>query len=172
MASLASKNDLLEKIQDAKRNIESLKTQIEVVRSEKSSETLASACKRSDAFDSTTLNPMVSRRLLRGHFGKVYSLSWSGDSVHLVSASQDGKLIIWNGVSANKVQSIPLASSWVITCAYEQSANRLVASGGMDNTCSVYRVDKGGGNSTARMAQVRRRGAAAEINVLQFFPTF
>lgn len=32
---------------------------------------------------------------------------------------QDGKLIIWNGYSTNKVQAIPLRSSWVMTCAYE-----------------------------------------------------
>lgn len=83
-----------------------------------------------------------------------YSCSWSGDSVHLVSASQDGKLIVWNGVSANKVQSIPLTSSWVITCAYEQSTNRLVASGGMDNICTIYRVDKTGGSSPVRVTQV------------------
>lgn len=86
-----------------------------------------------------------------------YSCSWSGDSVHLVSASQDGKLIVWNGVSANKVQSIPLTSSWVITCAYEQSVNRLVASGGMDNICTIYRVDKTGGSGAVRVTQVRRR---------------
>ncbi|CAM9630398.1 unnamed protein product, partial [Ectocarpus sp. 12 AP-2014] len=31
----------------------------------------------------------------------------------------DGKLIIWNGYTTNKVQAIPLRSSWVMTCAFE-----------------------------------------------------
>lgn len=34
------------------------------------------------------------RRILKGHFGKIYALNWSSDSRHLVSASQDGKLIV------------------------------------------------------------------------------
>ena len=33
-----------------------------------------------------------------------------GQSRELVSASQDGKLIVWNGMSTNKVQAIPLRS--------------------------------------------------------------
>ena len=35
------------------------------------------------------------RRILKGHLAKVYAMQWAGDSEHLVSASQDGKLIIW-----------------------------------------------------------------------------
>lgn len=34
------------------------------------------------------------RRILKGHFGKIYAMHWSDDSRHLVSASQDGKLIV------------------------------------------------------------------------------
>jgi guanine nucleotide-binding protein G(I)/G(S)/G(T) subunit beta-1 len=86
-------------------------------------------------------------RVLKGHFGKVYSLYWAGDSRRLVSASQDGKLIIWNVQSGNKVQAIPLRSSWVMTCAFEQSANELVACGGLDNVCSIYNVSSEGGIS-------------------------
>ena len=57
--------------------------------------------------------PPKLRRTLAGHFGKVYAMHWAGDSTHLVSASQDGKLIVWNAVTTHKVQSIPLRSSWV-----------------------------------------------------------
>lgn len=153
MAALA--NDISAKIQEAKKAIESLKSQIETLRSQKADQTLAEACLKSDLFSHDgAVNPIKSRRILRGHFGKVYAASWSGDSVHLVSASQDGKLIIWNGVNFNKIQSIPLTSSWVITCAYEQTVNRLVACGGMDNICSIYRVDKsGGGGGVVRTTQ-------------------
>jgi hypothetical protein len=35
------------------------------------------------------------RRILKGHFGKIYACQWSDmDSKHLVSAAQDGKLIV------------------------------------------------------------------------------
>jgi len=88
------------------------------------------------------------RRILKGHFGKIYALHWSADSRHLVSASQDGKLIIWNGFTTNKVHAIPLRSSWVMTCAYSPSGN-LVACGGLDNLCSVYKVPHGGGKESS-----------------------
>lgn len=80
------------------------------------------------------------RRTLQGHYGKVYAMHWAGDTLHLVSASQDGKLIVWNALTTNKIQAIPLRSSWVMTCAYEQQHNRMVACGGLDNLCSIYRL--------------------------------
>lgn len=40
---------------------------------------------------------------MRGHLAKVYALHWSTDSQHIVSASQDGKLIVWDAYTANKV---------------------------------------------------------------------
>jgi len=69
-------------------------------------------------------------------------MHWSEDSRHLVSASQDGKLIIWNGFTTNKVHAIPLRSSWVMTCAYSPTG-ALVACGGLDNLCSVYKLPSG-----------------------------
>ena len=83
------------------------------------------------------LNP---RRVLKGHFGKVYACHWAGKATQLVSASQDGKLIIWNARTTNKILAIPLRSSWVMTCAYEQSTDELVACGGLDNLCSIYKI--------------------------------
>ncbi|KAG1442260.1 hypothetical protein G6F56_011142 [Rhizopus delemar] len=80
---------------------------------------------------------MKTRRTLKGHLAKVYALQWSTDKIHVVSASQDGKLLIWNAYTAHKVNVVPLKSSWVMTCAYAPSG-RLVASGGLDNVCSIY----------------------------------
>jgi guanine nucleotide-binding protein G(I)/G(S)/G(T) subunit beta-1 len=89
------------------------------------------------------------RRILKGHFGKIYAMNWSSDSRHLVSASQDGKLIIWNAFTTNKVHAIPLRSSWVMTCAYSPSGN-LVACGGLDNLCSVYKLPSGKESASAQ----------------------
>jgi len=83
------------------------------------------------------------RRVLKGHFAKVYSMHWaSGDQVNrnLVSASQDGKLIVWNALTTNKVHAIPLRSSWVMTCGFAPSGSS-VACGGLDNICSIYKLD-------------------------------
>ena len=80
---------------------------------------------------------MRTRRTLKGHLAKIYAMHWASDRRHLVSASQDGKLIIWDAYSTNKLYAIPLRSSWVMTCAYAPSGN-YVACGGLDNICSIY----------------------------------
>lgn len=98
------------------------------------------------------------RRMLKGHFGKIYALHWAQDSRHLVSASQDGKLIIWNGFTTNKVHAVPLRSSWVMTCAYSDSG-ALVACGGLDNLCSVYKLP---GKSDAPGQQQKTYGELAQ----------
>jgi len=85
------------------------------------------------------MSNMSNRRVLKGLWGKIYALHWAEDSKHLVSASQDGKLVVWNGFSTNKVHSIPLRSQWVMTCAYSPSGN-MVACGGLDNLCSIYKL--------------------------------
>lgn len=91
-----------------------------------------------------SIQPKV-RRILKGHFGKVYAMHFggeeicnlqnnyalsSGNSRDLVSASQDGKLIVWNCHNMMKSHCIPLRSSWVMTCAFEQISNEMVACGG------------------------------------------
>lgn len=42
---------------------------------------------------------------------------------HAVTGSLDGKLIIWDTWTGNKVQVIPLRSSWVMSVAFAQSGN-------------------------------------------------
>ena len=83
---------------------------------------------------------MRTRKTLKGHLAKIYAMHWSTDRRHLVSASQDGKLIIWDAYTTNKVHAIPLRSSWVMTCAYSPSGN-YVACGGLDNICSIYNLN-------------------------------
>jgi len=79
------------------------------------------------------------RKLCTGHFGKIYALHWSPDSRHIVTASQDGKLIVWNGLTGNKQLAITLNSAWVMTCAFSLSYD-FIASGGLDNTVSIFRT--------------------------------
>ena len=89
---------------------------------------------------------MRPRRALRGHLAKIYAMHWANDRRHLVSASQDGKLIVWDAYTTNKVHAIPLRSSWVMTCAYSPSGN-FVACGGLDNICSVYNLNSKDGSN-------------------------
>lgn len=69
-------------------------------------------------------------------------MHWAGDSRNIVSASQDGNILLWNAVTANKLQSISLKSSYVMSVGIEQSKGNMVACGGLDNLCTVYKLDK------------------------------
>nr|XP_023845078.1 guanine nucleotide-binding protein G(I)/G(S)/G(T) subunit beta-3-like isoform X1 [Salvelinus alpinus]XP_023845079.1 guanine nucleotide-binding protein G(I)/G(S)/G(T) subunit beta-3-like isoform X1 [Salvelinus alpinus] len=104
-----------------------------------------------EAVAGTTLVGRVqlkTRKTLRGHLAKIYAMHWGTDtncSKLCVSASQDGKLIVWDTLTTNKVSAIPLKSSWVMTCAYAPSGN-MVACGGLDNMCSIYNLKGKDGN--------------------------
>jgi len=82
------------------------------------------------------------RRTLSGHYGKIYAIDWSYNSeTGICSASQDGKLMIWNAHTENKHLAIPLKSAWVMTCAYSPSST-YVSCGGLDNRVSIYRLNE------------------------------
>ncbi|CAM0139229.1 hypothetical protein NQZ79_g8368 [Umbelopsis isabellina] len=129
-------SDIAERIATARREAESLKEKIK-----QKKDALADTTLRQMAKDVEPLPRVVMkvRRVLKGHLAKIYSMHWSADKRHLVSASQDGKLIVWDAYTTNKVQAIPLRSSWVMTCAYAPSGN-FVACGGLDNVCSIYNL--------------------------------
>jgi len=133
-------SDIFERIDKAKVEVSRLKGEIEKVRSEKADRTMSEVTAEKN-LKAVKKPPVVRlRRTLRGHFGKVYAMNWSFDSQSIVSASQDGKLIIWDAWSMSKTNLIPLRSSWVMTCAFEQTQGNLVACGGLDNLCSIFNI--------------------------------
>lgn len=79
------------------------------------------------------------RRVLKGHSAKVLCSDWSPDKRHIVSSSQDGKLIIWDAFTTNKEHAVTMPTTWVMACAYAPSGN-LVACGGLDNKVTVYPI--------------------------------
>lgn len=99
------------------------------------------------------------RRTLKGHLAKIYALQWSNDRRHLVSASQDGKLIVWDAYTTNKVHAIPLRSSWVMTCAYSPSG-QYVSCGGLDNICTIYSLRGAGPGQAGGQVKVARELSA------------
>jgi len=128
-----------DEIKELTQKIEDLKTHIHDITTQNSDQQYLT--NQSDQNTKVVIG-LKQRRILKGHFGKIYACHWAQDSRHLVSASQDGKLIIWNGFTTNKVHAIPLRSSWVMTCAYSPSGG-MVACGGLDNLCSVYKLPNG-----------------------------
>lgn len=81
------------------------------------------------------------QRCLEGHFGRVYCADWAFDSSRIASASQDGKIIIWNAIINQKDNYIPLDSYWSMFCRFEPQRSEVLLAGGLNNRCSLYAVD-------------------------------
>ncbi|OMH79652.1 Guanine nucleotide-binding protein subunit beta [Zancudomyces culisetae] len=129
-------SDINEKIADAKKETERLKEKIKKQREELADTTLRAAASEIEKLPRIS---MKVKRTLKGHLAKIYAMHWAESEPSIVSASQDGKLIVWDAYTTNKLHAIPLRSSWVMTCAYSPSAN-FVACGGLDNLCSIYNL--------------------------------
>lgn len=130
-------------IEELRANVANLRKKVEQTRAKQFS---LNALRRAAGKVNASPCKFQCTRILKGHYGKIYALQWSGENENfLVSASQDGKLMIWNALTTNKRVAIPLRSSWVMSCAYSPDGS-LVACGGLDNLCSVYRIsDKDAG---------------------------
>ncbi|KAL6944982.1 hypothetical protein ACO0QE_002425 [Hanseniaspora vineae] len=85
-------------------------------------------------------NNMENIRVLRGHHNKIADVKWSRDSQNIISASQDGYMIVWDPATGFKKNAVVLDSQWVLACAISPSS-RLVASAGLNNHCTVYKID-------------------------------
>merc|ERR1711981_347767 len=124
-----------------KKEIDALQTKLQRIKNDLNDTTLKAATRDLPKVDKngTGAGRPKPRRTLKGHLAKIYAMHWADDKESLVSASQDGKLLVWDGMSTNKLHAIPLRSSWVMTCAYSPSG-AFVACGGLDNNCSVYNL--------------------------------
>ncbi|SCV03218.1 LAMI_0H06392g1_1 [Lachancea mirantina] len=84
---------------------------------------------------------LKSQLVLGGHNNKISDFRWTSDSQHILSASQDGFMILWDAFSGFKKNAIPLDSQWVLTCAISDSGI-LAASAGLTNNCTIYRLSE------------------------------
>lgn len=131
------------RIAAAKTKIETLKGQIAAARAKLSDGSLADVASEGSA-DARKIGALPKRRqTMQGHYGKVYAVDWGSSSTDVVSASQDGKLILWSAATASKKHMIPLRTAWVMTCAMDRAANQFAAVGGLDDMCSVYSLQPG-----------------------------
>lgn len=78
-------------------------------------------------------------KTLKGHFDKVSSCAWYPDSSHLVSSSQDGYLLVWDAVRGLKNNLVELDDPYIMGCDVSHNG-QFVATGGLDNTCMVYKL--------------------------------
>lgn len=127
-------------IRECQAQIDDVKNSIAEIQDNLDGEALATTARNQGISDCTFVNKMKQRKMLTGHFGKIYAMDWGPDNDRLVSAAQDGKLIIWNAMLEALSHAINLRSSWVMSCAYSPDGS-MVSSGGLDNICSIFKVD-------------------------------
>ncbi|KTG36065.1 hypothetical protein cypCar_00023157, partial [Cyprinus carpio] len=91
---------------------------------------------------------LKTRKTLRGHLAKIYAVHW-GDSKLCVSASQDGKLIVWDSYSTNKgkdgnvkVMRELAAHTGYLSCCRFLNDNEIITSSG-DCTCVLWDIETG-----------------------------
>ena len=102
-----------------------------------------------DLFEMTRNVPPLNKKLInlkpivdmKGHNNKIADFRWSKNSKNILSASQDGFMLVWDVATGLKQNAIPLDSQWVLSCAISPSGN-LVASAGLNNNCTIYKISK------------------------------
>lgn len=122
----------------AEQEIESLTAQINAKKQENKDTTL-----KESSQDQPWKPSFKTQRQLRGHISKVVGVQFAQNSSHVLSAAQDGFLIVWDAKTGTKEHHIELYSIWVMACAISPNGN-LVASGGMLNEVSVFKVGNRG----------------------------
>lgn len=98
--------------------------------------TVQSVAERLETITFINIKP---RRVLKGHQAKVLCSDWSPDKRHIVSSSQDGRLIVWDAFTTSKEHSVTMPTTWIMACAFAPSGN-LIACGGLDNKVTVYPI--------------------------------
>lgn len=123
-------------VQSLQHEIEIIKTRIAQEREKVKDKTVSHVADLGNVLSIDQLNIKI-RKSLKGHNAKVLCLDWCSDKRHLVSSSQDGKLIVWDAFTTNKEHALTLPTTWVMGCAYSPSGCA-VACGGLDNKLTVF----------------------------------
>ncbi|KAL3869318.1 hypothetical protein ACJMK2_042012, partial [Sinanodonta woodiana] len=81
------------------------------------------------------------RGTLSGHFGIVYDLCWSKKDTHLLSASSDGTVRVWNLEKLTECDKLLPHPSFVYCAQFHPRVDTVVVSGGYDQVIRVWSVD-------------------------------
>lgn len=92
-----------------------------------------------------SVNPKL-YNTLQGHLEIVTKIRWNSQSNLILSASQDGYMIMWDAVTGLKRNAIPLENNWILSCSLSPD-DLLIVSGGLDNNLTVYNIN----NSSNRL---------------------
>lgn len=132
------KLDIQKRIASARQETRTLYYEVENIRSRIQDATVFKVASDIEMLSSDRFNLKL-YNTLRGHQNKIAQIRWNSNSRHILSASQDGYMIIWDTVSGFKKHAISLENQWVLACAIAPNGES-VASGGLDNTLTVYNI--------------------------------
>ncbi|MQL83336.1 hypothetical protein Taro_015835 [Colocasia esculenta] len=82
----------------------------------------------------------------------------------IVSASQDGRLIVWNALTSQKTHAIKLPCAWVMTISINSSNTKMFVSGSCDSTARLWDT------RIASRAVRTYHGHEGDVNTVKFFP--
>uniref|UniRef100_A0A8D3ECI3 Guanine nucleotide binding protein (G protein), beta 5b n=1 Tax=Scophthalmus maximus TaxID=52904 RepID=A0A8D3ECI3_SCOMX len=99
-----------ETLASLKTESDGLKKKLEVERGKLNDVELHQVAEKTEVLGALSIK---TRRVLKGHGAKVLCMDWCKDKRRLVSSSQDGKVIVWDAFTLNKM----LTSSGDGTCA-------------------------------------------------------
>ncbi|CAB4253642.1 similar to Saccharomyces cerevisiae YOR212W STE4 G protein beta subunit [Maudiozyma barnettii] len=130
--------ELQQKVNIARNETKNLYSQVDKVKHNLQDANLFEMANSVEPLNSGTINlsPTIT---LKGHNNKIADFRWSRDSNSILSASQDGFLLLWDSATGLKKKAIPLDSQWVLSCAISPNG-KLVASAGLNNNCTIYGV--------------------------------
>jgi guanine nucleotide-binding protein G(I)/G(S)/G(T) subunit beta-1 len=138
---MASKRETQQRLEQCRKTCDELRDRIGKLLEQTDAKILRQMVSSNGSPEPVKYQP-IQRRVYMGHFGKIYALHWGHESKYIVTASQDGKLIIWDAFTANKKLALTLPSAWVMTCAFSPD-NSMIASGGLDNIVTIHKVSEG-----------------------------
>ncbi|KAK6465343.1 WD40-repeat-containing domain protein [Scheffersomyces coipomensis] len=136
-------DDIQRKIASARQEARTLYNEVEKVRIRTKDANLVDFSTKIEPFPKNYNNLKI-YNTLKGHQTKIAKIKWSSDSTKILSASQDGYMIIWDAITGFKKQAITLENQWVLTCSYSPN-QKLVAAAGLDNVCTIYKIKSDGG---------------------------
>lgn len=84
---------------------------------------------------------------LSGHRGPVNAISWLLNPPRIASASDDGRLLIYDSESLTRLQTLDAGSGALFSVSWE-SGGRRIASGGEDNAIRIWRRQGDDDNSS------------------------
>lgn len=131
-------DEITKKIEIARQESNSLQSQVTKVKDTIQDSNLFEMAANVPVINNKSINlsPTIT---LRGHNNKIADFRWSNDSKYILSASQDGFLLLWDSETGLKEKAVPLDSQWVLACAISPNG-KLISSGGLNNNCTIYSI--------------------------------